>query len=241
MSTTRPLDVSSPEPALGRASSSSACSLKTRIGPSAVFGETRTEVLPFVTHGSHRACGDSWPENASDLFFFSQEDPVDTGWPSAYAYSLSDPPNFTDPTGLAATGLAPQPAPAPMPGPAPRPRPCLVPPPKPVPVPALPPWWLRWAWVFALWNNTADAPTVPDGGNVLPFPGPRPQPTPCEMCPTPTPTPKEKCPLDHVKIFPSGPKGRSGVQYCLYRCPSNPDNLYVHPMPIGSTCPAFLP
>jgi hypothetical protein len=74
---TRPLDVSSPELPLGLlAASASACSLKTRIGPSAVFGQTHTEPLPFVSHEAHRTSTDSWPETASDLGLYTQPDPI---------------------------------------------------------------------------------------------------------------------------------------------------------------------
>ena len=107
---TRPLGASSPELALGLlaaracedlAANASSRSPKTRIGPSAIFGETRTEPLAFLTSTSHRACGDSWPGIAEGLCCFSQEDPAgfDAGL-NFYSYVGRKPMTRRDPLGL---------------------------------------------------------------------------------------------------------------------------------------------
>ena len=107
---TRPLGASSPELALGLlaaracedlAANASSRSPKTRIGPSAIFGETRTEPLAFLTSTSQRACGDSWPGIAEGLCCFIQEDPIGFApGPNSYEYANANPINSTDPSGL---------------------------------------------------------------------------------------------------------------------------------------------
>ena len=80
-----------------------ACVAETRIGPSAVFGETRTEPLAFLTPTSHRASADSWPEIASDLGLYSQPDPIGLeGGLNLFGYALGNPVRRTDTDGLRA-------------------------------------------------------------------------------------------------------------------------------------------
>ncbi len=74
-----------------------ACLPETRIGPSALFGETRTEPLAFLTERAHRTSGEAWPETTSDLCFFTQEDPV--RHINLYRYAGNRPTTFLDPDG----------------------------------------------------------------------------------------------------------------------------------------------
>lgn len=77
-----------------------ACDPETRIGPSAVFGETRTEPFLFLTSSSHRASAISWPETASDHGRFTQEDPINSGFLRLYAYVSAQPASRVDPDGF---------------------------------------------------------------------------------------------------------------------------------------------
>ena len=149
-----------------------ACLPETRIGPSALFGETRTEPLAFLTERAHRTSGEAWPETTSDLCFFTQEDPIRLagGDVNIYRYVANRVTSLADPLGLCVLlGTEPpflmfgrqtpvirpgpfRPSPGqPMGGPrwcGPQPRP-VVPRPLPVelpcpggPAPPTPPLWL---------------------------------------------------------------------------------------------------
>jgi hypothetical protein len=121
MSATRPLDASSPELPLGllasrggagptrsrvaplaHASSSSACYLETRIGPSDVFGQTCTEPWALLTSRAHRASAVSLAELASDLGCYTQPDPIGLGGGlNLFQYALGRPTSLVDKLGLA--------------------------------------------------------------------------------------------------------------------------------------------